>query len=188
VGGYVGNLAGTYFYGENAGRYWGLAGGIIGGVVGYQTAPRVFNALDNIGVPTLKAVGEVTQGAGELTGNLDGLSQAERTMVDDLLSQGKNVEIVPRSNESGVKTPDFKVNGVFTELKSLNGTSLNTPVTRIQDGFKQGASTVIIDGRASGLTAEQANTVIDRINGIYKNNIPGKIEIWTNSGIIFGGK
>jgi len=52
VGGYVGNLAGTYFYGENAGRYWGLAGGIIGGVVGYQTAPRVFNALDNIGMGT----------------------------------------------------------------------------------------------------------------------------------------
>jgi len=53
VGGYVGNLAGTYFYGENAGRYWGLAGGIIGGAVGYQTAPRVFNALDNIGVPKI---------------------------------------------------------------------------------------------------------------------------------------
>jgi len=63
VGGYVGNLAGTYFYGENAGRYWGLAGGIIGGVVGYQTAPRVFNALDNITVST-KIAGAAVEGVG----------------------------------------------------------------------------------------------------------------------------
>jgi len=63
VGGYAGNLAGTYFYGENAGRYWGLAGGIIGGVVGYQTAPRVFNALDNITVST-KIAGAAVEGVG----------------------------------------------------------------------------------------------------------------------------
>lgn len=124
---------------------------------------------------------------GTLTGSLDKLTQVERTMVNDLLSQGKNVEIVPRSDTSGVKTPDFKVDGVLTELKTLNGTSLNTPVTRIQNGFSQGAETVIIDGRGSGLTAEQANTVIERIQGIYKNNIPGKVEIWTSEGIIKGG-
>jgi len=62
----VGNLAGTYFYGENAGRYWGLAGGIIGGVVGYQTAPRVFNALDNITMGT-KIAGASVEGAGKTT-------------------------------------------------------------------------------------------------------------------------
>jgi hypothetical protein len=134
------------------------------------------------------AAASASKGTGKLTGSFYKPSQAERTMVDDLLSQGKNVEIVPRSNVQGVKTPDFKVNGVLTELKSLEGTSLNTPVTRIQKGFGQGAQTVIIDGRATGLTAEQANTVINRINGIYKNGVPGKIEIWTNEGTVFGGK
>ncbi|OPX41844.1 hypothetical protein CLHUN_42850 [Ruminiclostridium hungatei] len=145
------------------------------------------NAIKYLG-SLFEGAGNATKGAGTLTGSLDKLSQAERTMVNDLLRQGKNVEIVPRSNVQGVKTPDFKVNGVLTELKSLEGTSLNTPVTRIQKGFGQGAQTVIIDGRATGLTAEQANTVINRINGIYKNGVPGKIEIWTNEGTIFGGK
>ena len=125
---------------------------------------------------------------GTLTGSLDGLKQPERRMVEDLLNQGKNVEIIPRSDLPGVKTPDFRVDGILTELKSLNGTSLNTPVTRIQEGFKQGAQTVIIDGRSSGLTADQANTVIIRINGVYNNSVPGKIEIWTIEGVIYGGK
>ena len=33
----------------------------------------------------------------------------------------------------------------------MNGTSLNTPVTRVQDGFKQSAETVIIVGRKTGM-------------------------------------
>ena len=121
---------------------------------------------------------------GTLTGKLDGLKQDEKNMVEDLLNSGKNVEIIPRSNIPNEKTPDFLVDGVKTELKTLNGTSLNTPVTRIQDGFEQGAQTVIIDGRKTGLTLEQANTVINRALGKYGGNLPGKIEIWTNEGII----
>ena len=44
---------------------------------------------------------------GKLTGSLDGLTSAERKVVNDLLSQGKNVEIIPRSNVQGVSTPDL---------------------------------------------------------------------------------
>ena len=83
-----------------------------------------------------------------------------------------------------MKTPDFYVDGVKTELKTLTGTSLNTPVTRIQNGFKQGADTVIIDGRGVGLTAEQANTVLTRAAGTYGGELPGAVEIWTIDGII----
>jgi len=39
---------------------------------------------------------------GKLTGSLDGLTSAERKVVNDLLSQGKNVEIIPRSNVQGL--------------------------------------------------------------------------------------
>ena len=121
---------------------------------------------------------------GNLVGELDGLTSAEKSVVDDLLAQGKNVEIVPRSNVPGVKTPDFKINGVLTELKTLNGTSLNTPVSKIQNAFKQSAESVIIDGRNVGLTGEQANTVLNRIQGIYTDGVPGGIEIWAGDGII----
>ena len=121
---------------------------------------------------------------GTLIGKLDGLTTAERTMVDDLLNAGNNVEIIPRSNIPGDRTPDFLVNGVKTELKTLTGTSLNTPVTRIQDGFKQGAEAVIIDGRNTGLTLDDANTVIERALGKYEGELPGIVEIWTTEGIL----
>jgi len=127
-------------------------------------------------------------GLGKISGSLDDLTQSEKLMIGDLIKQGKNVDIIPRSNVSGEKTPDFIVDGVRTELKTLSGTSLNTPVTRITDGFKQGANTVIIDARATGMTAEQATTVLERVDGIYNNSIPGRIEIWTNFGIIYGGE
>lgn len=116
---------------------------------------------------------------------MDGLTSAERKVVNDLLSQGKNVEIIPRSNVQGVSTPDFIINGVKTELKTLNGTSLNTPVTRITDVFKQGADAVIIDARNVGITAEQANQILNRAAGTYQNKVlPGQVEIWTVDGII----
>ena len=49
---------------------------------------------------------------GTLTGKTDGLTADEKTMVEDLLNQGKDVEIIPRSNQQGEKTPDFIVDGV----------------------------------------------------------------------------
>ena len=121
---------------------------------------------------------------GILTGSLDGLTADERAMVNDLLNQGKDIEIIPRSNVPNNKTPDFFVDGVKTELKTLNGTSLNTPVTRVQDGFNQGAETVIIDGRKTGMTLEQANEVIERATGVYGGTLPGSVEIWTKEGIV----
>ncbi|MCM3548605.1 hypothetical protein M4D48_08455 [Alkalihalobacillus clausii] len=125
------------------------------------------------------------KGKGNLIGKLDGLTSAERKVVDDLLANGKKVEIIPTSTQSGVKTPDFLVNGVKTELKTLKNPNINTGVTRIQKGLKQGAETVIIDGRQAGLTTEQARQIINRATGTYSDNkIPGKIEIWTNAGLI----
>jgi len=67
-----------------------------------------------------------------------------------------------------VSTPDFIINGVKTELKTLNGTSLNTPVTRITDAFKQGADAVIIDARNVGITAEQANQILIELQALIK--------------------
>ena len=104
-------------------------------------------------------------------------------MVDDLLAPGRNVEIVPRSNIQGVQTPDFKINGVPTELKTLTGTSLNTPVTRTQDAFNQGKNALIDAHGNPNITATEVETIFKRIEGMYKNGIPGEIEIWTNNGI-----
>ena len=123
-------------------------------------------------------------GGGKLTGKLDGLTQAERGMVDDLLNQGKNVEIIPKDPAAILKTPDFMINGISTELKTIANPNINTVITKIQNGFQQNAHRVLIDARNSGLTAQQAQEVIIRTVGSYKNKIPGEIEIWYNGGII----
>ncbi|MEO3943956.1 RHS repeat-associated core domain-containing protein [Gorillibacterium sp. CAU 1737] len=125
------------------------------------------------------------KGTGKITGSLNGLTEAEKKVVNDLTASGKNVEIIPKDPNSKVKTPDFKVDGVKTELKTLENPNVNTGITRIQKGLKQGAETVIIDARDSGLTTNQAREIITRASGTYPNKtIPGKVEIWTNEGII----
>ena len=95
------------------------------------------------------------------------MTVAERQTVDDLLNLGNNVEIIPRSNIQRDKTPDFLVDGVKTELKTLNGTSINTPISKIQKGFKQGAEVVIIDGRYTEISLQDAERILERAAGTY---------------------
>ena len=123
--------------------------------------------------------------AGKLVGSLDGLTSAERTVVNDLLTQGKKVEIIPTSTVTSAKTPDFLVEGIKTELKTLQNPNTNTGMKRIQEAFKQGAETVIIDARESGMGSSQAQEIINRAAGKYTNGqFPGRVEIWTKEGII----
>lgn len=72
-----------------------------------------------------------------------------------------------------------------TIMKEIENTNVNTGITRIQDGFDQGAQNVIIDGRSAGLTTDQANQILNRTTGIYESKaLPGQVEIWTNDGVI----
>jgi hypothetical protein len=125
------------------------------------------------------------QGLGKITGHIEGLKPAERLVVRELSVKGKNVEIIPKDPKSIDKTPDFFVNGVKTELKTLYNANTTTGAGRVQQGFKQGAETVIIDARSSGLTAQQAQEIINRAAGTYPNKtLPGKVEIWINGQVI----
>jgi RHS repeat-associated protein len=175
-------------------RYVGRkTGSLLAGALGSKGLSRIAGALRGAAKSgmlremLLDETGAIQfgKGAGKLTGSLDGLKSYEKTVVNDLVAQGKKVEIIPKSTEQGVKTPDFYVDGVRTELKTLTGTSLNTGVTRIQEGFKQGASTVIIDARQNGMTIENAQSVLNRAAGTYPDKVlPGRVEIWTGDGVI----
>ncbi|WP_138494513.1 RHS repeat-associated core domain-containing protein [Paenibacillus pinistramenti] len=165
------------------------------GVKIYGMAPEDFNRLPPSVQANVRASFEykVTQlkkegiipNIGTLTGSLNGLKSYEKTVIDDLLNQGKNVEVLQTSNQQGVKTPDLKVNGVLTELKTLTGTSLNTGVTRIQEAFKQGAAQVIIDARSTNLSLSDAQSILSRAAGTYANKVlPGSVEIWINGSIV----
>ena len=154
---------------------------IIEDETGSPVGPSGYNSPNNNKKPDKGSNGNKTRGT--LTGSLDGLTGDERRLVEDLLSQGKNVEIIPR--DPNAKTPDFKVNGVTTELKTLQNPNTNTGMKRIQDGFKQNADTVIVDARNSGLTSSQAREILERASGKYPNGqFPGSVEIWINGGVI----
>ncbi|MGE7114265.1 hypothetical protein [Lysinibacillus sp. NPDC047702] len=122
--------------------------------------------------------GEDTK-AGKFIGNLNELTPDERKVVNELVAEGKIVEQIPRSTIPGEKTPDFKIDGVLTELKTLKNPNVNTGVGRIKDAFKQNAEEVIIDARESGLTKAQAQEILNRAKGTYPDKqLPGKVEIW----------
>ena len=135
--------------------------------------------IDNIRQNRYNETGEGAN-PGSIIGSLNSLTNDERRVVNDLANEGHEVEMIPRSNTT--KTPDFYVDHIKTELKTLHGSSLNTPITRIQEGFKQGADKVIIDARNTSISLEQASSLLDRATGIYDGKLPGTVEIWTSQG------
>jgi hypothetical protein len=98
---------------------------------------------------------------GKLTGSLSKLTPVERNFVNELLSQGKNVEIIPRG---AGKTADFLVNGVNTELKTLTAAGHNTLKNAIEEASEQDRQ-IIIDARNVNITPQDALSQIQRAQG-----------------------
>lgn len=120
-----------------------------------------------------------------MIGCLDGLTKEKISAVDIPRSQGKNVKTIPVDLKAIIKTPDFKINAVRTELKTLVNPNTNTGMKRIQEAFKQNTNDVIINGIDAGLTKSQAEKLLARAVGKYPNKkFPGKVEIWTKEGTI----
>ena len=151
------------------------------------------NLVENASIPALDVdnkhfttysqyIKESKENVGIIFGEFKKLTADEKTVIGDLAGADRVVEIIPRSDTD--PRPDFYVNDVKTELKTLNGTSLNTLVTRIHQGFGQNAETVILDARKRDLTVEQAKAIITRAIGTYHGTLPGKVEIWTKEGIV----
>ncbi|MBU5363428.1 hypothetical protein KQI58_20610 [Enterococcus raffinosus] len=135
--------------------------------------------------PTAKKVTKKTVKKGKLIGKLAGLTKEEKKAVEILRSRGKNVEIIPVDPKAKIKTPDFKINGVKTELKTLVNPNTNTGMKRIQEAFKQNTKNVIINGTDAGLTKKQAEEILSRAAGKYPNKkFPGKVEIWIKDGSV----
>jgi hypothetical protein len=76
---------------------------------------------------------------GTLKGDVKKLEPAEQDFVENRLSSGKNVEIIPTAER---RTPDFKINGVQHELKTISGVTNAT-----SDGISKQMASRIMDGR-----------------------------------------
>ncbi len=123
---------------------------------------RAGSVADDVGrvVSTADDVGRLVNNTGRI------VSEAESNVANLLVQEGKVVEIVA---EGATRTPDFLVNGVPTELKTisnLTSSDLSGALSRrILDGAGQ-AGHIIIDARGqTGLTQELAERAIRRAYG-----------------------
>jgi RHS repeat-associated protein len=110
---------------------------IIGGLAalaGYQgpDIPSVGSAVDQTFTRTWQEVKIVKQGGKEVSREILGTAelimhegssfatQAEKKMAQKLLSEGKTVEVLAESKQQGVRTADYVIDGVQTELKTIS--------------------------------------------------------------------
>ncbi len=96
-----------------------------------------------------------------------------------MLAQGRNVEVIPTA---AGRTPDFLIDGVRYELKTISGVAKETSdgiskaiASRVMDGRGQ-AVDIIVDARTqAGITEEIAQRGIRRAFGA-DNATGGKIQ------------
>ncbi|MGM0713273.1 hypothetical protein [Brevibacillus parabrevis] len=121
---------------------------------------------------------------------------AERKVAAYLMMMGQDVTALNTKNnlgQNGTRTPDFLVDGVLTELKTLFGAELNrnTASGQISSGLRQGAQAVIIDAmKYDNVNEFDVFDILYKGFEIYHNNYPDssilantEIQIWTKEGI-----
>ena len=160
----------------------GFAGGSGGELLGELITPSIADdVLENLDDTASAGLNNIPK-PGSLTGNLNEINPTERGMVEELLNQGKNVELVPRGS---TKTPDFLVDGVPTELKTLESAGKNTLKNAIQKASEQGQQ-VLVDARNVPITAENAHQQILRAQGNLtksgKSSLSGRVTVLTKDG------
>jgi RHS repeat-associated protein len=116
---------------------------------------------------------------GKLIGSLNGLTQAERSMVQELLAQGKTVQIIPRATG---KTADFIINGAVTEFKTLQAAGPNTLKNAIESASQQGPH-ILVDARNVMITQQDAILQIVRAQGNI-GGLQGRVTVLTRYGTV----
>ena len=116
---------------------------------------------------------------GRLVGSLNALTDVEKGFVDDMLNLGKNVEVIPTG---AGRTPDFLIDGVRYELKTLSGVVEETAdgisgaiANRVMNGRGQAVDIIVDARRQAGITEDIARRGIRRAFGA-DNKTGGKIQ------------
>lgn len=108
--------------------------------------------------------------------SFESLTMDEKKVVESLLEQGKDVQLIPEAPNVS-KTPDLLVNGVKTEIKTLNGNNINTLVTKVGNALKQvdGTGEIIYDISKANFTSQQMDEIISRLTGRYGKDVVDRI-------------
>ncbi|MFZ7152104.1 hypothetical protein ACLSYG_17035, partial [Enterococcus gallinarum] len=108
--------------------------------------------------------------------SFESLTADEKKVVESLLEQGKDVKLIPEAPNVS-KTPDLLVNGIETEIKTLNGNNINTLVTKVGKALKQidGKGKIVYDISKANFTPQQMDEIISRLIGKYGKDIVDRI-------------
>jgi hypothetical protein len=98
---------------------------------------------------------------------------------DELRAAGKTVDHLPRV--AGEKSADLLVDGIKTEVKTLEQMGPNTMKNAIETAAKQGEN-IIIDARNTDYTLDQAANQVARAQGNI-GGLEGRITILTKDGV-----
>jgi Contact-dependent growth inhibition CdiA C-terminal domain len=153
-------------YHDDAGRFTtadGVGGGgagadaLVGGTANDQVAMggRIVQGLGALLRAAPKVVPrnlpkflEKVPRVGKIIGDLEKLTPAERAFVQEIRDLGHEIELIPH----GIgRTPDFKINGVLHELKTVSRLQNSDP-TRMASS---------IANRISNARGQSANVIID---------------------------
>ncbi len=136
-------------------------------------------AGDDAAEVVLRNADDVPPPTGRFVGRLDDLTPAERDFVEYALGRGDNIEVIPTGAD---RTPDFLINGVRTELKTVSGVADETAdgisgaiANRVMNGRGQ-AEHIVVDVRGqAGISEAIAQRGIRRAFGA-DNLTGGKIQ------------
>ena len=102
------------------------------------------------------------------------LSPQEQRIADKLVSEGKQVKAPKEVNQQNVKNPDFEVDGVKTELKTIeNVTSADiggATSRRIYEAGKQAPNIIVDVTNQPGMTKEIAENATKRAFLLERNS------------------
>ena len=115
---------------------------------------------------------------GKLTDNGVILEEHEYRTVAFLLSWGFDIELIPRSDEVGVRTPDIMMMGRRWEMKSPKGSGKCLVQNTIQRAVEQ-SENIIVD--LSRVHIPQRRCLIDLERELYRSKRGQRLKVITKS-------
>jgi Contact-dependent growth inhibition CdiA C-terminal domain len=144
-------------------------------VVGRVATPTNLNTLKGLNaLPEATIVPKALPKIGKLEFELNAkLSPAELKTANKLVSEGKNVKVLKEvQNQKGVRTPDFEIDGVRTELKTVenlkkvDADNLSKSISRrILEAGGQAKNVILDVSNQPGMTKEIAERAVSRAFG-----------------------
>lgn len=135
------------------------------------------------GKANLDRVHTETYGEGSVSGlerDWGKMTEAERVFARELANEGFHVRLVP--TQRGRRTPDFEVNGVMFELKTLQSFGKSTVKRRVVDAYGQNPDIIILNLRNVEAKREATEQQIRAAEKELDASLKGKIIVWMPDG------